>query len=178
MKLSMAEDLFAVVFYCYRTYIFAGINSKQLIISNDRTILKNCTDYPNTKNLNNILSLFSRKQFDYFIDRYFYLKNNVNVNTKYEKQIANIMKLKGNLSILKVNGISPLRAEPKYYPYYLLSISDSILSQIGGKESIIPEDDIMKLSFLLQRFTILRVSFMICLIIALITLLIILVQIH
>ena len=177
---SSAADLFAVVFDCNRKYLFSCIDSDRIKIHRNSNILSETdTSVPvqDTDSVNNILSLLSRKQFDYFMNRYFYMDDRTAVDPKYEKKIAQIMQLKGNMSILKVNGINKFPPVQEAYPYYLLKISDDMLMQIGGEGSIIPNKKISNLSFLLQRFSIMRASLIIGSAAALSALIIILLQI-
>jgi len=181
IRFPFATNLLAITFDCYRKYLFSCISSNRLKLRSDNGVLREAQmlpsmDYSNTT-VNHVLSLLSREQFDYFINRYFYMDNQVPVNLKYEKRIARIMQLKGNLKILRMNGIKRLLPYPEYYPYYLLYISDDMIMQIGGTKNIIPDEKITELSFVLQRFSILRVSFLIGIFVALVALLIILFQI-
>lgn len=147
----LENDLYNIVFDCYRKYIINGIMTKQLVITNSKSVLKDVSDYNSIKkvadeNINYILSLFgflSDKEFHYFTDRYFFLKDDVEYNAKYEKKIAKVMKLKGALRRMKLYGVKSLKANPVYYPYYLLAISPLILRQTGG-DLLVMEDKVEK----------------------------------
>ncbi|MGN1457197.1 MAG: hypothetical protein ACI4XP_04485 [Acutalibacteraceae bacterium] len=148
---AFENDLYNIVFDCYRKYIINAIMTKRLVITNSKSVLKYVSDYNSIKkvadeNINYIMSLFyflSDKQFHYFTDRYFFLKDDVEYNAKYEKKIAKIMELKGSLRRMKLYGVKPLKADPVYYPYYLLAISPLILRQTGG-HLIFMEDKVEK----------------------------------
>lgn len=137
---TFENDLYNIVFDCYRKYIINGVMTKQLVITNSKSVLKDVSDYNSIKkvadeNINYIVSLFyflSDKQFHYFTDRYFFLKDDVEYNARYEKKIARIMELKGAFRRMKLYGVKPLKADSVYYPYYLLAISPLILRQTGG----------------------------------------------
>ena len=125
---AFESDLYNIVFDCYRKYIINSIMTKQLVITNNNSVLKDVSDYNSIKkvadeNINYIMSLFyflSDKEFHYFTDRYFFLKDDIEYNAKYEKKIAKIMALKGAFRRMKLYGVKPLKADPVYYPYYLL----------------------------------------------------------
>lgn len=179
------NDLYNIVFDCYRKYILDGIMTNRLVITNSKSVIKNISGFDSMKkdideNINCIFSLFfylSEKQFKYFCDRYFFLKDDVEYNEKYEKKIAKIMELKGAFRRMKLYGIKPLKAEPDYYPYYLLSISSLILNQIGGY-LLIMEDKVEKRKVELKNCINARIGLFVILICAIIALLILIVDFY
>lgn len=104
------------------------------------------------KQMNIILSQFSRKMFDYFIDRYYYIKN-IPYNEKIEKKIAKKFEGKGNLvPLYKSNNFHSVTASPEAYIQYVKLIDPFFIDQIGTGKPIYAHPDSNE-HYLLQRIS-------------------------
>lgn len=83
------------------------------------------------KQLNIVLSNFNRKMFDYFINRYYFMRD-IPYNKRMEKKIARLFQGKGNVRPLYViNRFKSVTCTSSAYIQYLTLIDPVFVAQIG-----------------------------------------------
>lgn len=91
------------------------------------------------------LSMMNRKQFDYFIKRYFYFDPDTQYDTKLEKQIQKIFQLRGDASVLRWMRITPNpTCDASFYVRCLEGLSDFFLDQIHTNGTIVSHPSVNK----------------------------------
>lgn len=146
-----------LVFDCFRKYVLELIRSGKVTPKASCMYLQEYIKRPgegsnelHEHSLKGILSLFERKQFDYFISRYYYMDSNVKYNWRLELQIARLfLGIGTGRFALLWEGIKYLKPGVGRYVGYLDSIPTHFLGQIGKKGDIDWHRD-MKASFHLK----------------------------
>lgn len=96
------------------------------------------------KQMNLVLSDFSREMFDYYIERYYYMKN-IPINAKLEAKIEKVFQGKSKTtSAFVMHNYKPLPCSTESYLVYARSISPYFIQQIGSKKSIQAHVDAME----------------------------------
>ncbi len=145
-----SNTIWNMVYDCFRKYVLELVRSGQATPKVSCILLKEYADNPNegpNKDdelaLQRILSYFKRKQFDYFINRY-YLFNEVNYNRRMERRIAKLMKGRGIAWPIRWKRTKLLTPGNTNYVGYLDSMPEFFLLQIGMKKELDshPEADV------------------------------------
>jgi len=130
-----------LAFDCFRKYVLELVRSGKATPKASCTYLQEYIKRPgegpnelHEHSLKGILSLFERKQFDYFINRYYFMDSDVKYNRRLEFQIARLfLGLGTGRFVLLWEGIKYLKPGTSRYVGYLDSIPTHFLGQIGKK---------------------------------------------
>lgn len=152
-----------IVYDCFRKYVLEKIRDDDVKPQKGCIVLceyqKNKSKGPNKDDelaLQRILSYFNRKQFDYFINRY-YLFQEVHYNRRMERRIAKLMNGRGAAWPIRWKKTKVLPPGAANYVGYLDSMPEWFLNQIGaGKKKIVPHPEAGTLSVQQRNFQILR----------------------
>lgn len=88
------------------------------------------------KQLNLVLSEFTRPMFDYFVDRYFFLKE-IPIDPKMEKKIAKLFSGGGSVAPLhQMNHFQKAVCTPEAYFFYASFMDSYFVAQIGSGKRI------------------------------------------
>lgn len=134
-----------LVFDCFRKYVLELVRRGTAIPKASCTYLqeyiKRSWEGPNEfheHSLKGILSLLERKQFDYFINRYYFMDSNVKRNRCLEFQIARLFLGLGTCRLVLLwNGIKYLKPGMDRYVGYLDSMPVHFLEQIGKAGDVV-----------------------------------------
>ena len=120
-------------------------------ILNGRIDNNSCAEHE----LNIFLSFLRRKDFDYFINKYYFFKD-IPKNKRIERRIRKTFCGKGNIRMIyTLERMHSKGCNDNYYIQYLMHISNFFLEQIGKKGALIPHPDSLKF-YILQRNYIVR----------------------
>ena len=143
-----------LAFDCFRKYVLELVRSGKATPKASCTYLQEYIKRPeegpnelHEHSLKGILSLLERKQFDYFINRYYFMDSNVKRNRRLEFQIARLFLGLGTCRIVLLwNGIKYLKPGMGRYVGYLDSMPIHFLEQIGKEGDVVWHRD-LKTSF-------------------------------
>ena len=145
-----ANEIENIVIDCFRKHVLELIRTGNAQPQKSCLLLAEFAAAPNegpNKDdelaLQRIFSYFKRKQFDYFINRY-YLFNEVNYNCRMERRIAKLMKGRGIAWPIRWKRTKLLTPGNTNYVGYLDSMPEFFLLQIGMKKELDshPEADV------------------------------------
>ncbi len=146
-----SNTIWNMVYDCFRKYVLELVRNGQAMPKASCILLKEYADNPPNEGpnkddelaLQRIFSYFKRKQFDYFINRY-YLFNEVNYNRRMERRIAKLMKGRGIAWPIRWKRTKLLMPGNANYVGYLDSMPEFFLLQIGMKKGLDshPEADV------------------------------------
>lgn len=138
-------DLMFLAFDCVRHEILElknesiGSNSITFcsIIENYRPILRSFSEIENdSKRLDIVLSFLSGKKREYFFDRYYFFKDDVSFNRKYEKEIKRLFAGKGIVSLrFKYFNIVKKSVTPSLYLDCLSTLDPFYISRLDVIQS-------------------------------------------
>lgn len=156
-RYSLETDCLVAIVGCMRDLVLEGLDNGEITVADcserlqtyhqERASIKEIPE----KQINIVLSEFSRKMFNYFIDRYYYLKDEVDFDKKIEKKIAAHFLGKTNVNTLyTLNHFSAASIGTGAYMLYLKELDPLFVKQIGGKGYFEPHSASLE-HYLIQR---------------------------
>lgn len=159
-----SDTISNIVYDCFRKYILEKIRLGQAFLKASCILLTEFSPKmnvgPNEDDelaLQRIFSYFERKEFDYFINRYYFFDKEVEYNRRMERKIARLMNGRGAAWPIRWKKTKVLPPGAANYVGYLDSMPEWFLNQIGaGKKKIVPHPEAGTLSVQQRNFQILR----------------------
>jgi len=137
-KYYMETDCYIAIVGCMRDLVLEGLDKGKIPFEVCSSRLQTyyreramITEIPQ-KQVNIVLSEFSRKMFDYFMERYYYLRDEVGSNKKIEAKIAAHFLGKTDVKTLYIiNHFRAASCGVGAYMHYLKNLDPLFVQQIG-----------------------------------------------
>lgn len=163
LEYAFQQDIDVFLYFWLRNECMELIRESIAIPAPDCTVLQEFAEHPGQqlteeeqKQVSMLLSMFNRKQFDYFMKRYFFFDAEVCENARLEKQIRHIFQLRGDAYPLRWFHLLPVQTGSASYARCLEGITYFFLDQIHGKDVIIKDPAAEQWMILQRRFRIAR----------------------
>lgn len=155
------SDMQPLVYHCFRCRMsdFLVANeysippSNKLLLEYAKQLNNHGGTYHIHNDLNAILSFFDRKMFQYFIERYYYFRDEIPFDNRIEKKIQALFAGKGDIRAFRLfTGMQTYPAGSGFYMEYLSELPIHFIEQIGSEEAIIPHASALRYSLLQIHF--------------------------
>lgn len=153
IKADIDAEIINIVYFSFFKYI-TYLTQQQKLLPKTNNLLYSYRTFNVEENdltyeclLNRSLSLLTRKQFDYFMNKYLFLEHNVKSNKIIERQIKRLFEGYGDGFVLKLLKTKMLPITNSLYIHSLRFLSYHFICQIGGNNLIIKSEDLNSVSY-------------------------------
>lgn len=137
-------DISFLVFDCIRKKVISVCKTDAVVRAQTNIDILRESEFPSAHSpvddlrLDIVLLFLSKKQRKYFLERYYYLRNDIRINRRYERIIYKLFNGKGIASLrFRHFNIPYKKVTPKLYADYLDRLDNSYLGQLNTEKTFI-----------------------------------------